>query len=775
LAAAESLAGVDPESGRSASPTPRTRLNGWRAQASRIALGAGVAIALLIVGEAAPQWLPVHLALGASPDQVVINVDGSVHTLPAPVDRPWASVHLIQPDPTEREYQVDGSDVTSRKDRDPDEIRALQSTPLYQLDAWLRDEDSYSRWDNVRVLDATDGHVIADGQQAVEATRLPPAFRLEANLRRPEAAALIDLSTDAPPFHGVVEIGRDNKTVLWSVGERGSQNKGSWFFPEQPQPFAAGLLQLLGRSAAAGYLIVLLAWLIGLVARPLARPLARLGRVRLSLAVAGVGGLWLAGACWVTIHLYHQLPHIIDAAAYYFESTVLASGRFYFEAPTMVEAFKGDFETVVNGHWFGQYPPGAPALYALGSVVGLAWLIGPLAGLALILATTFAAYQLFGRSAAFAALGLSALSPFILFQAGSFMSHAIAGAALAAALASFAYAERTGRAGGYLAMGACLGWALLTRELSTVLFGVPLFLWLLVYRRWRGLAFMLAAGLPFALAYLAYNAKLTGDPLLLPRSAVNSADTYGFGTFGDTQHTLAAGLGYADQNLTLLQFDLFGWLPLFAFSLMCLPFLLGRAGRYDVLLGGGLLLYLAGYLGVPGAGIVLGPRYYYEAIPWLVLLATRGLQATASTLRAWGLPAVPANAGIAAVVGVLSLNTLFFYDPHLVERRTDYFAMDNNRGVTLPFVENTLFGPRLTGFDGPTLVLVPDVVEWKTLSALNCRLLDKEHIQDCPVLFAGADLGKAPALAQAYPGRTLLVAKLANGTVSLEPYQPPNK
>ena len=44
-------------------------------------------------------------------------------------------------------------------------------------------------------------------------------------------------------------------------------------------------------------------------------------------------------------------------------------------------------------------------------------------------------------------------------------------------------------------------------------------------------------------------------------------------------------------------------------------------------------------------GIVLGPRYYYEALPWLILLATRGLQSLAVTLRTFGLPPLPARPG----------------------------------------------------------------------------------------------------------------------------------
>jgi hypothetical protein len=355
------------------------------------------------------------------------------------------------------------------------------------------------------------------------------------------------------------------------------------------------------------------------------------------------------------------------------------------------------------------------------------------------------------------------------------MSHPVAGAALAGALAAFAYAERTRQVRWYMATGALLGWGFLTRELSTILFGLPLLIWLAVHRRWPALGLLTATGIPFAAAYLAYNAQLTGDPFLLPRNVVDPSDQYGFGFFGHTQHTLATGLAYTDQNLTLLQFDLFGWPPLFALSLLSLPFLLGQATRYDVLVGCALLLYLMGFIGVPGHGIVLGPRYYYEALPWLILLATRGLLGVAATLRAAGLPTASARGGVLIVVGLLSLNTVLFYVPHVIERRTNYFAMNNNRGVAIPFVANTLFGPRLTGFDRPTLVLVPDVVAYKTLSALNCPLLDKQHIHECQVLFVQAGLDQAAELVQAYPDRLLLTAQVSDGELKLEPYRCPSR
>jgi 4-amino-4-deoxy-L-arabinose transferase-like glycosyltransferase len=139
-----------------------------------------------------------------------------------------------------------------------------------------------------------------------------------------------------------------------------------------------------------------------------------------------------------------------------------------------VEAFRGPFEAVFQGRWFSQYPPGAPAAYAMGRLIGLDWLVGPLAGVALLAATGWVAGALHGPAARRATIVLGAVSPFVLFQAGSYLSHPIAGGLLAGALAAFVAAERSQRQRGYLACGFLLGAAFSVREAASVLFALPL-------------------------------------------------------------------------------------------------------------------------------------------------------------------------------------------------------------------------------------------------------------------------------------------------------------
>src|SRR5439155_26362016 len=124
----------------------------------------------------------------------------------------------------------------------------------------------------------------------------------------------------------------------------------------------------------------------------------------------------------------------------------------------------------------------------------------------------------------------------------------------------------------------------------------------------RGSLWIALAARPFLLAYQLFNLTTTSDPLVLPRNLFNPDDKWGFGAVGAVgRHTLAAGLVNTDENLTLLQFDLFGWPPLAALALLEMPFLLGRVGRMDLLLAacaGGFVLAYVGYF---YDGIALGP------------------------------------------------------------------------------------------------------------------------------------------------------------------------
>jgi hypothetical protein len=745
-----------------------------------------VVLALLALGEQAPGAFPVRVTIEGRQTNLQVSVDGQTHSLSSALGGGWQRLALQEPGPVEREYQVDGSDTTSTNDRSPRFIRSLLDAPLYRLDAFLRDEDSYSRWENLRITD------LATGQLLPADAPLPGDFRVEVSLRRPEAPARIWLVGESPDRAEGLELDRDRRNARWLI-QRGSGIDAlpRWFFPEQPAPFAAELLQLLGRSATAGFALLLAALGLGQVMRRVrarTRPeasggfeAARLSSVshrdpEANLSTVSYRGpeaanlpselllfvvplaLWLVAAALIATREYHQLPHILDAVAYTFQAGLFAAGQISLPAPAPVEAFKGPFQVLWQNHLFSQYPPGASAIYALGGAVGLEWLVGPLACAVLIGATAWSARALFGTTCGLAVLVLGLISPFVMFQAGSFLSHPIAGGLLAAALAAFVAGERGESGRWYAACGALLGAAFVSREVAAVLFAVPLGVRLLATRRWAPLSRVVAFGLPFVLAYLVYNLRETGNPLLLPRMLFDPSDHFGFGDgIGfHTRHTLAAGLANTDEMLTLLQFDLFGWPPLVALGLLAVPFLAGRARVWDFMAAGGALAFVLAYVGYFYHGIALGPRYYFEAMPWLLLLGGRGIVVLAEVARSWVAAVV--------VVGVLTLNTFLFYLPAELDRRQDMSGLPGATPLLVDFVQPSLFGPQLVGIPDGSLVVTTDWWIYNTaLAALNCS-----RLPNCPVVFALATTPEAAdRLHEVYPDRTLLRAEVQDGHVVL--------
>jgi len=751
---------------------------------SRLIVAGLVALALLALGEQAPAAFPVHVTIEAHGAALQVSVDGQSHLLSSQLGGGWRGVALEQPGPAEREYQIDGSDTTATDDRDGAFITGLLSTPLYRVDAWLRDEGSYSRWEHLSVVDlsggltssvaASSGSVGSGGSAGAGGSAgsgasgspdgpLPNDFRVEVDLRRPEAPARVWLLGATADRREGLELDRDRRNARWLI-QRGTGLDAlpRWFFPEEPMPFVAELLQLMGRTAAAAYALAVLALALGALTRRVnPKGTTSVGETTSVWVGVAVLGVWLAASVYVSLRVFQQLPHILDAVSYTFQAGVFASGALGQLAPPVPDAFKGPFEVLWQERIFSQYPPGAAAVYALGAKATLEWLVGPLACAVLIGATAWSAATIYGKRAGLAALGLGVISPFILFQSGSYLSHPIAGMFVACALLAFVQAETRTDARWYAVTGALLGGAFLAREVAGVLFALPLGVRLVSKKRWGPLSQVVAFGLPFLVIYLLYNLRQTGSPFLLPRMLFNPTDHFGFGdgVGFHTRHTLAAGLANTDELLTILQFDLFGWPPLFALGLVSLPFLLGRAAAWDWLAAGGFLAFVVAYVCYFYHGIALGPRYYFEAMPWLLLLGARGLQALSHAARSRLAPVV--------LTGLLTLNTVFFYTSSEIDRRTDMTGLPGGVRIALAFVEQTPFGPRLNGVPDNALVLTDDWWMYNTtLAPLNCARLPA-----CPVLFALATSpNDADRLHAQYPDRILMRAVDNRGVLEIQPY-----
>lgn len=445
-----------------------------------------------------------------------------------------------------------------------------------------------------------------------------------------------------------------------------------------PADFAAELvlallLQLLHLGAAYGALATLprdrvTSWLhlvLDTSASDVGPP-ARIDRFTLTVA-----GCVVIGAALLAVVAYQRHPHVPDEVSYLLQARYFAEGMLAMPAPPVREAFDLNLMTYEATRWYSPFPPGWPAILALGARAGVPWLVNPLLGGVAVLLTHLLLAELYPRRTARLATLLLATSPWLLFLAMSLMSHVASLVAALMAALGVARSRRTGSLGWMVAAGASLGVVGLIRPLEGVVMALLLGIWSLGA---RGRRLRLAPSAVLTVSTIAvgslvfpYNAALTGNPRHHPVMEYMNA-TFGPGAndlgFGPNRGSGWEGLdplpGHgaadvainADFNAFQVATELHGWA---AGSLLLLAVLLagGRLQRADWW----MLAVIAGVVAVHSlyyfsGGPDFGARYWFLTIVPLVALTARGAEARTAP---WDARAPGAGVLLAALLTVSAL------------------------------------------------------------------------------------------------------------------------
>ncbi len=348
-------------------------------------------------------------------------------------------------------------------------------------------------------------------------------------------------------------------------------------------------------------------------------------------------------------------PRIVDSTYYFLAGRALAQGDLAFSVLDPVASFRGRFlVSPADARTLSVlFPPGYPALLALGFRVGAPLLLGPLLAGALVFATHAAARAL-GRSEteARSAAALCVLSVALRYHTADTMSHGWSALLLTTAVACAARRATLGA----LVAGACMGWLCATRPASGALATSVLGVWLLA--RPRSAAAFGVALLPGFLLLFLHQYAATG--VLGQSSQVwyyRSADgppgclRYGFGQgigcwFEHADyirarlpqgHTLVAALATTGRRLLLHTADIANFAPLALGVPLGVWF--ARRERAMWLLGVLVLCQIAVYVpfyfeaSFPGGGA----RLYADVIPLELILVARSLAALRALRWAWPL------------------------------------------------------------------------------------------------------------------------------------------
>jgi len=371
---------------------------------------------------------------------------------------------------------------------------------------------------------------------------------------------------------------------------------------------------------------------------------------------AGITAALIAAA--VALGPLEGLPHVTDEVAYTLQARLFA-GLSRTGPPTDQPSMLSYPFWSAEGPAHSPFPPGWPALLALGEGLGLGWAVNPLlVGLVpLIVARLAALSGAPARASAWAA----ALSPGLWALGASRMAHTSVLVALGAlAVLVLSGPLRTARAGALAGLAAA--YVVLARPFDALLVAGPLLAWGLL--RAEGAAARAAlVGLPAVGAGLLLldNALLTGDLLTFPMRAWHDAwtdpprpgcDRLGFGPDvgcapigGAYGHSPARAADAAWAALLRLDRLLIG-VP---GGLLVALVGLGRLRLWPALgLGGALICGHALYW---SPGLAYGARFYHP----LYLVLPLGLAAALAPLGRWaplalGAAMLAGGSGVAAAL-----------------------------------------------------------------------------------------------------------------------------
>ena len=385
----------------------------------------------------------------------------------------------------------------------------------------------------------------------------------------------------------------------------------------------------------------------------------------------------------IATFVLQQFPNSGDEYSYLFQAHTFASGRLWNELPPLERFFTLNWIVEKDGKWVSLYPLGWPGLLTLGSLLGLPeWMINPILASLSIVVLILLAQRLEGTTVALVAALMLATTPFFLFNAASYFTHlSVSLAALVLAYFCVRFCA-SGKAIDALLMGGALGVIGVIRYYSSILFFGSLLIFFLCTsppKRLRMFLWIFCGAAPFLIMLLLYNHAITGQ-------ALQNTMQWGFaelhiasvGSFANMTFLHNAVKKISENIRELIMFSSFFLLILYGFSLFV------KASKralqfYDFF----FIAFVLGYALFPfGAGNQYGPRYYYDAFPFLILTVVSGAHHLISSTKAHTARHVTVHAlMITVILSLCSLPFVSLYTYKVIDERRDVFKLVETQGL----------------------------------------------------------------------------------------------
>lgn len=339
----------------------------------------------------------------------------------------------------------------------------------------------------------------------------------------------------------------------------------------------------------------------------------------------------------VSIFVFENIPHVIDASHFLWTARLMLDGHLSMPSSELYEYYENAFNiNNFNGMYFSLFLPGFSLFLAAFELIGVPWLLVPLAtGLSVLLVGKIADMHS-NSKVSFLAMVLSTFSSFYIFMGASFMTHNFN---LFIVLLSIYIVMKKGADIKWLVIsGFILSILFFIRPHNAVFIYIPLFVYLVIKKNAR-IKELFFFSLPFAVTgvlLLLYNKHYTGDFMMFPQDIYFSiiepqplCHRMGLGkgcpnTEGDYLPdgglTWSYAFWVAYTRLTLLLFNLVSHPYIFVF--LCAAFLV--SWKKNILIFSFFLMFFGGYFFFYLPGNLFGPRYFAEVASLLLIPAAYG-------------------------------------------------------------------------------------------------------------------------------------------------------
>lgn len=411
----------------------------------------------------------------------------------------------------------------------------------------------------------------------------------------------------------------------------------------------------------------------------------------------------LVGLITINREILHSFLNSADEHSCYFLAECLRMGQWFVEPHALSEFFNVVHVGNKAGKWFSVYPPGWPALWALGMQLQIQDWINPILSVSGLFFFYLTGCRLFGKQTGIAALFLTAITPFFLFTGASYFSHSTCFFTMA--LFSWSYLKWTdaetpkAQIKWAIILALAVGYGLATRYLTMAVFAAPFLLIsfkniLLRKEKPRTDHYVIVGILAaFMLLIFYQNYVISGKPLKAPNKFDKSWERLGFR--GD--YSVLDGILFIFARF----FYLMDWAPSL-FPILYFIFLFRKTPELNLdqklFRWSFLFPVFAYFFYFSWGGNQYGPRYYYEAFPFLVLTICEGIG------RSWKSD----SGGVKKLLFFVVLGSLI-QNAYLLHKQGNYFEkVSAQRKALYQLAEETITVPSIIfirGFLGQELVM----------------------------------------------------------------------